>query len=74
MEDLANPLLAERRQSPAGKDGASTVVKHRSELKIKLTRKYNYRRAECEDSEAIQSWFWLAEKTKAKYDVLNEGT
>ena len=53
VEDMANSLLAERNQPPVGKNWASTFVKRRLELTIKFNRKYDYKRALCEDPEVI---------------------
>ena len=53
VEDMANSLLAERNQPPVGKNWAGTFVKRRPELTIKFNRKYDYKRALCEDPEVI---------------------
>ena len=53
VEDMANSLLAERHQLPVGKNWASTFVKRRPELTVKFNRKYDYKRALCEDPEII---------------------
>ena len=54
VEGVANSLLAERHQSPVGKNWAGTFVKRRSELKVRLNRNYDYRTAKCEDPEVIK--------------------
>jgi RecB family endonuclease NucS len=41
---------------------------------VKFNRKYNYKRALCEDPRVIQRWFKLVENTKAKYGILDEDT
>jgi hypothetical protein len=74
VEDTTNSLPAERNQPPVGKNWAGTFVKRRPELTVKFNRRYDYKRALCEDSEVIQSWFCLVENTKAKYDILDEDT
>ena len=74
VEDMANSLLAERNQPPVGKNWAGTFVKRRLELTIKFNRKYDYKRALCEDPEVIQGWFRLVENTKAKHGILDEDT
>ena len=53
VEDMANSLLAERQLPPVGKNWAGTFVKRRPELKVKFNRKYDYKRALCEDPEVI---------------------
>jgi hypothetical protein len=74
VEDMANSLLAERNQPHVGKNWAGTFVKRRPELTIKFNRKYDYKRAPCEDPEVIQGWFRLVDNTKAKYGILDEDT
>src|SRR5688500_6123798 len=49
VEELANSLLADRDASPVGKRWAHNFVKRQAELKTRLFRKYDYRRAKCED-------------------------
>ncbi|KAI1517386.1 transposase [Pyrenophora tritici-repentis] len=74
VQDMANSLLAERHRDPVGQNWAATFVKRRPELKVKFNRKYDYKRALCEDPEVIQGWFRLVENTKAKYGILDEDT
>ena len=74
VEDMANSLLAERCQPSVGKNWAGTFVKRQPELKVKFNRKYDYKRALCEDPEVIQGWFRLVENTKAKYGILDDDT
>ena len=53
VEDMANSLLAERNQPHVGKNWAGTFVKRRPELTVKFNRKYDYKRALCEDPKVI---------------------
>ena len=39
-----------------------------------FNRKYDYRRALCEDPRAIQEWFTLVANIKAKYGILDDDT
>jgi hypothetical protein len=57
VKDMADSLLAERYEDPVGQKWAATFVKRRPELKVKFNRKYDYKRALCEDPEIIQGWF-----------------
>ena len=57
-----------------GSNWPSTFVKGRPELTTKFNRKYDYKRALCEDPEIIQGWFGLAANIKAKYGILDEDT
>jgi hypothetical protein len=69
VKDLADSLLAARNCEPVGQSWAKTFVKRRPELKTKFNRKYNYKRALCEDPELVQGWFRLVHNTKAKYGI-----
>jgi hypothetical protein len=54
VKDIADSLLAEQHRNPIGQNWAATFVKRRPKLKVKFNRKYNYKRALCEDPEIIQ--------------------
>ena len=49
-------------------------MKRTPELKVKFNRKYDYKRAKCEDLEVISSWFRLVANTKAKYGITDNNT
>jgi hypothetical protein len=51
---MADSLLAERHRDPVGQNWAKSFVKRRPELQVKFNRKYNYKRALCEDYKVIQ--------------------
>ena len=74
VEDMANSLLTSRLQKPVGKNWSANFVKRRPELKVKFNRKYDYKRALCEDPIIIRGWFELVESTKAKYGIQDEDT
>ncbi|KAJ6259176.1 hypothetical protein Dda_6074 [Drechslerella dactyloides] len=72
MEDMANQLLLARSDDSTqrvSKRWAGNFVKRRPELQTRLSRKYDYRRAKCEDPALISKWFQLIEAVKAKYGV-----
>jgi hypothetical protein len=69
VADMANSLRAERNLGHVGSNWPSTFVKRRLELQVKFNRKYDYKRALCEDPEAIRAWFQLVANTKAKYGM-----
>ncbi len=71
---MANSLLAERDGGVVGNHWANNFVNRRPELKVKLNRRYDYKRALCEDPKVIQDWFRLVENTKAKYGITNKDT
>ena len=74
VKEMADSLLAERHRDPVGQKWATSFVRRRPELKVKFNRKYDYKRAKCEDPEVMQGWFRLIENTKAKYGILDEDT
>jgi hypothetical protein len=53
VADMANSLRAKRHMDPVGVNWPSTFVKRQPELKVKFNRKYDYKRALCEDPEVI---------------------
>jgi hypothetical protein len=61
VEDMANQLFAARNGSKVGKN--------RPELKTILNRKYDYKRALCEDPNLIILWLDLVRNTIAKYGI-----
>ncbi|KAJ6258111.1 NADPH oxidase [Drechslerella dactyloides] len=72
VEDMANQLLSTRAGDSTrrvGKNWAANFVKRRPELQTRLSRKYDYQRAKCEDPDLIQKWFQLLQATKAKYGI-----
>jgi hypothetical protein len=71
VEDMANRLLAERGAPKVGKRWASNFVKRQPELRTRFLRRYDYKRAQCEDPEAIRAWFSLVKNVIAKYGVVD---
>jgi len=53
VADMANSLRAERNLGHVGLNWPSTFVKRQPELVVKFNRKYDYKRALCEDPEVI---------------------
>ncbi|USP79293.1 putative transposase [Curvularia clavata] len=74
VANMANSLRAERNLGQVGQNWPSTFVKRRPELKVKFNRKYDYKRALCEDPKAIQDWFGLVANMKAKYGIQDDDT
>jgi hypothetical protein len=54
VEDMANRLLAERDALRVGKRWASNFVKRQPQLKTRFFRRYDYKRAQCEDPELVR--------------------
>src|ERR1700744_5521393 len=67
---MANRLLADRAAPRVGKRWASNFVKRQPELRTRFFRRYDYKRAQCEDPDAIRAWFTLVENTIAKYGIV----
>ena len=72
VRDMANLLLAERQESPVGVNWVSNFINRRSEIQTKFSRKYDYKRALCEDPQVIEGWFRLVQNVKVKYGILEE--
>jgi hypothetical protein len=69
LKDIADSLLAKRHRDPVGPAWPRAFVRRRPELKVKFNRRYDYRRALCEDPEVVQGWFRLVQNIKAKYGI-----
>nr|AKC01510.1 transposase [Fusarium oxysporum f. sp. lycopersici] len=69
VEEMANRLLADREMPPVGKRWASNFVKRHKDLKTHFFRKYDYKRAKCEDPTIIRHWFRLVANVIAKYGI-----
>ena len=74
VADMANSLRAERNMGQVSVNWPSTFIKRRPELEVRFNRKYDYKRALCEDPEVIQGWFGLVANIKAKYGIQDEDT
>ncbi|KFY99697.1 hypothetical protein V498_00575 [Pseudogymnoascus sp. VKM F-4517 (FW-2822)] len=72
VQEMADLLLSERGKSPIGKNWTTNFIKRRTELKAKFSRKYDYKRAKCEDPKIIEGWFSLVQNTVAKYRILEQ--
>lgn len=71
---MADLLLAERDAPPVGINWTSNFIKRRTEIKTKFSRKYDYKRAQCEDLVVIRDWFRLVRNTVAKYGIVEGDT
>jgi hypothetical protein len=54
VADIANSLRAERNLGQVSINWPNTFVKRHPKLTVKFNRKYDYKRALCEDPEIIQ--------------------
>jgi RecB family endonuclease NucS len=69
---MADLLLSERGESSVRKNWTTTFIKRRTELKAKFSRKYDYKRAKCEDPKLIEGWFTLVRNIVMKYGILEQ--
>lgn len=69
VQEMADLLLAERDALPVGKNWTTNFIKRRTEIKTKFSRKYDYKRAQCEDPTIIGDWFKLIQNTIGKYGI-----
>ena len=69
VEAIANQLLRDRDAPPVGKNWTSNFVKRQPQLQTRFLRKYDYKRAKCEDLNALNAWFRLVRNIVAKYSV-----
>ena len=70
VEDMANRIRRERDASSVGTRWTQRFITRHEELKTRLSRRYDYSRAQCEDPKLISGWFKLVENTMAKYGIV----
>ncbi|OBS15737.1 hypothetical protein FPOA_13465 [Fusarium poae] len=58
-----------RLSSPVGKRWAINFINRQPGLKTRFPRRYDYKRAKCEDPTIIRNWFKLVQNTIAKYGI-----
>jgi hypothetical protein len=71
---MADRLLAERGAGQVGEKWPRNFIKRTDSLTTRFNRPYDRQRALCEDPQAIQAWFDLVVRTKAKYSIYNKDT
>lgn len=69
VEEMANRILVTRQGNPVGLRWAGNFVRRRPDLRTRFQRKYDYKRALCEDPTIIRGWFDLVRNTIAKYGI-----
>ena len=77
VHHLAQYLLSARLNTPSnsitiGGHWVNRYIQRHPELKSKYTRKYDYQRAKCENSELIKAWFKCVKETIEKYGIAKE--
>jgi len=80
VHEIAELLLLQRvpaasRPAPhIGVNWVSNFIKRHAEIEMKYNRKYDYKRAKCEDPDTIRAWFRLVDNTVKKYSIQQEDT
>jgi hypothetical protein len=72
VAEMANLLLSARSAKRVGKHWVVRFIARHPQLKTRQLRRYEHKRALCEDPEAINAWFLLMRNTIAKYGISNE--
>ncbi len=72
VQEMADLLLSERDAPHVGKNWTTNFIKRRTEIKTKFSRRYDYKRAQCEDPVIIRGWFELVRNTIGKYGIQEE--
>jgi DDE superfamily endonuclease len=72
LRDIANKLLTDRDAPHVGVNWLYNFIKRVPELRTRVNRKYDYKRALNEDPEVIQGWFRLVRNTISKYGILDD--
>jgi hypothetical protein len=71
----AAKMLLEKRVGASAKIGvnwAQHFIKRQPQLSSKYTRACDYQRAQCEDPEKLQAWFWLVTNMINKYGIVED--
>jgi hypothetical protein len=70
--EMANVLLAHRGINPSPsvcKNWITNFIKRHPNLSSRFSRRYNYKRAKCEDPKIISEWFTLVQTTILQYGI-----
>lgn len=69
VKDMADRLLKDRGEESVGRAWTSNFIKRQPELRTRFSRRYDYKRAQCENTNAINAWFHLVQNVVAKYGI-----
>jgi hypothetical protein len=72
LRDFASAITRARGGEPVGVKWPYNFVRRTPELKTRLTRSMNYRRALSEDPKLVGEWFDVILNTKEKYGICDE--
>lgn len=72
VREMANILLVERGSTPnqtVGQNWVYNFIRRQPDLKTRFSRRYDYRRAQCEDPATIRQWFETVQQTIVQYGI-----
>jgi hypothetical protein len=72
LQVLASAITQDRGADPVGVKWSYNFIQRTPELRTRITRSLNYRRALGEDPKLIREWFEVISNTKAKYGICDE--
>ena len=75
VREMANLLLAKRGSVPiqlVGEKWVYNFVKRHDELATRFSRRYDYRRAKCEDPKTIREWFSCVEEAIREHGIVRD--
>ena len=58
--------------TPVGKTWVTSLINRREEICCRFARRYNYKRAKCEDPKLIQDWFTTLQDIQAEFGILDK--
>lgn len=75
VREMADSLLALRGEVPVKEVGENWVynfIKREKELTTRYTKRYNYKRAKCEDRNVIKGWFDRFQSIMERYGIVTD--
>jgi hypothetical protein len=69
---MANYLLSQHGNQRVGKNWVTNLVRRRSDLKSRFSRRYNYERAKCKDPKIIWEYFNRVQEAILQYGIVPE--
>jgi len=72
LQEFASSITQARGGDPVGTKWPYNFIQRTPELKTRMTRSLNYRRALSEDPKLIGEWFDVRSNTKVKYGICDE--
>jgi hypothetical protein len=72
VRDIANILLSQHGNQEISEKWIYRLIQRRPDIKSRFSRRYNYKRAKCEDPKIIQEYFDHVREAILKYGILPE--